>query len=149
MASRRGSSGYTCRGCGAVFRNFRQLGGHLSKGYLCGGADTEHSINLDETNASVTNNQQIGGSVIVNGDEETSCASYGRDSDENDGAPGAPVPFLALHQLLQRPCKDKANHTVKPTLMRPGSRASEVDPRRTCKMHEVHHMHTTSISRQL
>ena len=141
MASRRGSSGYNCQGCGAVFRNFQQLGGHLSKGYLCGGVNTEHSRNLDETNSSVTNNQQIGvtgGSVIVSGDEETSCASCGGDSDENEGAAGAPVPFLALHQLLQRPCKDKANHTVKPTLMRPGSRASEVDPRRTCKMHEVY-----------
>ena len=140
MASRRGSSAYTCRGCGAVFRNFQQLGGHLSKGYLCGGVNTEHSRNLDETNASVTNNQQIGvtgGSAIVSGDEETSCASCGGDSDENEGAAGAPVPFLALHQLLQRPCKDMAKHTVKPTLMRPGSRASQVDPRRTCKMHEV------------
>ena len=141
MASRRGSSAYTCRGCGAVFRNFQQLGGHLSKGYLCGGVSTEHSRNLDETNASVSNNQHIGvtgGSVIVSGDEETSCASCGGDSDENEGAAGAPVTFLALHQLLQRPCKDLAKHTVKPTLMRPGSRASEVDPRRTCKIHEVY-----------
>ena len=142
MASVRGSSGYTCRGCGAVFRNFQQLGGHLSSSYLCG----RNADNVNARNPPVTNAQQSDGTESSeeegsseNEDEE---ASFGGDSDEDESPAAAPVPFLALHQLLQRPCKDLAKHTVKPTVIQPC--ASAVDRRLTYQMHEVSQQHTNA-----
>ena len=136
MASVRGSSGYTCRGCGAVFRNFHQLGGHLSKGYIYG-RNTDNLDNVNERNTPVTNAEHDITESSEEGSNEDEEASFGSDSDEDEGPAAAPVPFLAIHQLLQRPSKDLAKHTVRSTVMQPGSRASEFDPRRTYKLHEV------------
>ena len=142
MASVRGSSGYTCRGCGAVFRNFQQLGGHLSSSYLCG----RNTDNVNARNPPVTNAQQSDGTESSeeegsseNEDEE---ASFGGDGDEDESPAAAPVPFLELHQLLQRPCKDLAKHTVRPTVIQPCT--SAVDRRLTYQMHEVSQQHTNA-----
>ena len=89
---------------------------------------------VSDGNTPVANTDQSCVSESSDEDEEAPSASC--DSDENAG-PIPARPPAPLYQLLQRPCKDLAKHTVRSTVMQPGSRASEFDPRRTYKLRKV------------
>lgn len=122
---------FRCPRCGVVCSTKQALGGHLSTGPTCIPANC---VRIENTSCMVQHNE----------------TSSRHDIEENVTASPSPLRHdvsplntcvaessLPLHRLLQRPCRDSAQHRITPTALRPGSRAHVCNSRNTYKLHEV------------
>ena len=115
---------YRCHRCGRQFENHKQLGGHLS-------VPTCRPLNWITAPvlpavppATSTRDVCEARTPIVFGE-----LADGYDADS--------ISFEEMYQLLQRPCKDDADHLVRRANVQRGSFAAGSNARNTYKLYQV------------
>ena len=117
--------GYRCHRCGRQFENHLQLGGHLSAP-RCRPLNWISVPVLPPAVAPATSKRGVceARTPIV-------CAEFS-DAYDDDA-----ISLEEMHQLLQRPCKDDADHLVRPANVQRGSLARASNARKTYKLYQV------------
>jgi len=114
---------YRCQGCGEDFATRQQLGGHLSKGFVCNPNVITEPIVMTAPATTAIITAPI--AVPLNVDFHTYDVA-------------APVPAatqLSLVALIQRPTQAYANHHIEPAGIHPSN--MEFDERTVHKLNEV------------
>ena len=139
-----GSLNYKCTRCGRCFASGQQLGGHLSKGRVCTAVITtaERFSALpvvppspDSQSDSSESQQEIRASG--SGEQDIADEPADEPSALSADEPASDIPYVHLHQLLQRPGVHEAKHRIADTILRPGSRARICNQRNTLKLDAV------------
>ena len=115
---------YRCHRCGKQFGNHEQLGGHLS-------VPTCRPRNL----ISVPAIPAVPPPAAVPTQDVRATSMVGSEFSDDDLH--ETTPFEEMYQLLQCPCKDDADHLVRPASVRHGSCAPVSNARNTYKLYQV------------